>query len=198
MVACVCPTIAARREWLPAAIACYRAQTWPGRQLIIVADEDCDLPGELPSETRVIGVRRGLAIGAKRNIGCAETDAEFIAHFDDDDYSAPMRLATQIALLIACDKAVTGYHSMKFTDGRRWWKNRNIRSWAFDSSLVYRRDFWERHKFSPVNDGLEMAFRDAAWREGELVSVDAGDMMHASIHPGNTSPRAIGEGWEDL
>ena len=30
---------------------------------------------------------------------------------------------------------------------------------------------------------------------GELVTADAGDLMHATIHKGNTSPRKMGSAW---
>lgn len=164
------------------AIACFEAQTYERKRMIVVTDL-----AELPH----LG-----SIGDKRNAACLQaTDAEFICHFDDDDFSAPGRIADQVNRLLESGKAVTGYHSMKFTDGDKWWKNTNRPNWAFDASLCYRRSFWEAHRFDSINDGLEASFRAAAIREKQFLSVDAGDMMYATIHPGNTSRRDIGAGW---
>ncbi len=181
LVSCICPTMASRREWLPKAIACFDSQTIEEKELIVVDDS--------PS---------ARTLGDKRNLACARAKGEFIAHLDDDDWSAPGRLADQIALLVGTGKAVTGYHSMRFTDGSRWWKNVNTSRFAFGTSLVYRRDWWQAHPFPSLQIGEDAHFVNAAAREKQLIAVDAGDLMYATNHPGNTSRRHIGEGWIEV
>lgn len=44
----------------------------------------------------VVDVAPGASIGAKRNAGALAVEAEFIASFDDDDFSLPHRLSTQL------------------------------------------------------------------------------------------------------
>jgi glycosyltransferase involved in cell wall biosynthesis len=197
MITCLCPTIRSRRDWLGQAVACFLLQDFADREMLIVADDDCDLPRLLPG-IRSMRVRPGLSIGEKRNIGCAAATGDLIAHWDDDDYYGPGRLSDQYRMLIESGRDVAGYHSMRFTDGVRWWNNRNAYSWAFDASLLYRKSFWELHRFAPINDGAEHHFKTLAWRESRLVTGDAGLQMYATIHAGNTSRRVIGEGWDEL
>jgi glycosyltransferase involved in cell wall biosynthesis len=191
LVTVAMPTMASRREWLPKAIACFESQTWPNKELLIVDDGSVDL--QPSGRIRVLSIIAPL--GEKRNLACERAAGEFIVHFDDDDFSAPERIAEQVALLKRLDRAVAGFHSLRFTDGVNWWENHNHPGWAYDASLCYRRDFWKRHPFAPVNDGLEAEFRVAAASEKQLATMPAGDLMYATIHDGNTSRRHVGTGW---
>jgi O-antigen biosynthesis protein len=137
-------------------------------------------------------------IGAKRNYGCERAAGDVIAHFDDDDYSAPGRLADQVQRLLESGKAVTGFHSMRFTDGVRWWKYEGTPNYALGTSLCYRRDWWSSHRFPAVQIGEDNQLVAAAHSAGELVTADADDLMYATIHPGNTSPRKLGDNWKPL
>lgn len=87
---------------------------------------------------------------------------------------------------------VTGYHSMRFTDGGAWWQYKSTTpDYALGTSLCYRKSWWEAHPFPPLLECEDNAFVSIARAEGALLSVDAGDMMHATIHPHNTSPRQL-------
>lgn len=176
-------------------------QTYPNRELLIIADgEDIrDLTDDLPG-VRLIHVAEQRQIGAKRNFGCKRAEGEIVCHFDDDDYSAPGRIAAQVAALEAHpDKAVTGYHSMKFTDNAgAWWKYAGGLHYALGTSLCYRRAWQEKHPFPATQIGEDNAFVGTAWSLNELHTEDAGELMHATIHAGNTSPRTLGSAWTRL
>jgi glycosyltransferase involved in cell wall biosynthesis len=194
-----------RGEWLPKAIACFKAQTYVDRRLILVADRGMGGLLDLIADDSRISVieteRPGgktATVGEKRNAGNAASLGDVIVHWDDDDFSAPERIADQIERLQSGAKAVTGYHSMLFTDGKVWWKNSNTPEWAFDTSLCYLRSFWEAHPFPDINDGCEENLRIAAQKAKQLITADAGEMMYATIHGGNTSRRVIGEGWTEV
>jgi glycosyltransferase involved in cell wall biosynthesis len=140
-------------------------------------------------------------IGALRNAGCETARGEIIAHFDDDDFSAPGRLADQIGrMLAATGCSVTGYRAMRFTDGRQWWEYSGPAKYALGTSLVYRREWWLMHRFPEVMVGEDNGFVAQAAARGGLVSVPAGEMMWATIHAGNTSPRGnpTGSSWAKL
>lgn len=81
---------------------------------------------------------------------------------------------------------------MRFTDGRRSWRFERKDDFAIGTSLCYRKDWWSVHPFPPVQRCEDTAFVETAQKAGQLVSVDAGDLMVATIHPGNTSPRPTG------
>ncbi len=114
-----------------------------------------------------------------------------VCFIDDDDYSAPERVADQIQRLRESGKAVTGYRSMRFTNGREWWLYTGTPDYALGTSLCFRRDWWQSHRFTDKQVGEDYDFVVAARREGQIISVDAGEMMWASIHTSNTSPRQL-------
>lgn len=191
-----------RRQWLPQAIRSFQCQTYPDKEMLIVAC-GVDVGDLIPQDDRIVlmEVADGHKIGHKRNVGNEHANGEVILHFDDDDWSEPGRMADQVVRLESTGKSVTGYHSIKFTDGAKWWQYRGGNEWSFDTSLCYTKSFWEKHNFEPINDGLEAGFRGAAIRAGQFISVDGSAMMHATIHAGNTGPRVMTPGnisWTEL
>ena len=62
-------------------------------------------------------------------------------------------IADQIDRLLGSCNAFTGFHSMRFTDGVRWWKYEGNRSYALGTSLCYRRDWWNAHRFPAIHVG---------------------------------------------
>jgi len=176
---------------LPQAIQCYRAQTYLDRELLIVADGE-DVSNLIPDDAsiRLIHLERRLKTGDKRNFGCAQAFGSVIAHWDDDDYSAPGRLDDQICRLVESGKPITGYRTMRFTDGKDWWLHNNgLSYYAFGTSLCYRKDWWRTHPFKSVQEGEDTRF--VMEHPKEIAAVEAGDLMIATIHPDNTSPRKL-------
>lgn len=155
-------------------------------------------PVSVPDDVRLIQLPGRPTVGDKRNAGCSAARGEVIAHWDDDDYSAPGRLADQVGRL-ETGKSVTGYRSMRFTDGVRWWQYRGGPDYALGTSLCYRRDWWLGHRFPSVQVGEDNEFVAQARAHGAIASADAGDLMFATNHSGNTSPRNIvGASWTTL
>jgi len=87
---------------------------------------------------------------------------------------------------------------MPFTDGERWWKYEGTKGYALGTSLCYRRSWWQAHPFEAKNVGEDNDFVSVAVSAGRLISVDAGKMMYATNHPGNTSPRVMGDNWKHI
>lgn len=188
---CLCLT-RNRRQWLPQAIRCYQTQTYPNRELLILAD-GADVRDLVPQDDfsiRLVHIGPPGTIGDKRNCGCEHAQGELIANWDDDDWSAPERLEQQVARLIASGKAVTGYHSMRNTDhSGNWWRYEGAPSYALGTSLLFRKDWWREHRFPSLQIGEDTDFAKAAYMVNQLISVDAGEVMYFSVHPGNTSPK---------
>lgn len=200
---CLCLT-RNRREWLPKAIRCYQRQTYPNRELLILADGG-DVRDLVPPDDsiRLVHLEGSANIGEKRNFGCAHADGEIIAHWDDDDYSAPGRLTDQIDRLLNGGRACTGYRSMRFRleykGAERWWLYAGKPEFALGTSLVYRRDWWAGHKFPALQIAEDSAFVEVAGKAGELIVANAGDFMYATVHDGNTCPRVMsGSKWKEL
>lgn len=193
LVSCVCLT-RNRREWLPKAIACFQAQTYENRELVIISDGESviDLVPQRDPRIRlmVLGWSH-VVVGEKRNIGAEAARGNLIAHWDDDDYSAPGRLAHQVDVLQLGERAVTGFRHMKFTDGQSWWEYRGAKDFALATSLCYRKDWWASHPFQHLQCGQDELFSDQAAAKRQLNPDPRTDLMYATIHPGNTSPRVL-------
>jgi Glycosyl transferase family 2 len=200
-VTCLCLT-RNRREWLKKAIACYRAQSYKPTELLIIADgvEVADLiPSEEP-DIRLIHVEEGRNIGDKRNFGVTQARGKYIAHWDDDDWSAPDRLRDQCDRLRASGLPVTGYCQMDFEDSNgQWWRYHGERGYAPGSSLFYEKSWAMSHPFPTIQIGEDSDFVKDARQRKQVVSIPSNGMLTATIHPGNTSPRNThGEMWSQL
>lgn len=191
LVTCVCPT-RNHRAFLSRAIACFLAQTYEHRELMIIADGEEGVADLVPADPRIRLMVSGweITLSEKRNIGCQEAFGELIAHWDDSDVSAPPRLAAQVARLAESRRAVTGYSSMRFTDGVRWWRYDGLPSSALAGSLCYQREWWKGHQFV----GEESEFVEAAARQFAFVSEPARDRMYGMVHAGGVS----GPAWQEI
>lgn len=96
----------ARREMVQSAVLSFVKQDHPHRTLTIVNDgAPCHLSASFADNSfgcsgRVISAPRGASIGEKRNLAVqAVPEAEFVASFDDDDFSLPSRLSAQVVRL---------------------------------------------------------------------------------------------------
>jgi glycosyltransferase involved in cell wall biosynthesis len=193
LVSCLMPT-RGRPALARQALACWLAQTYPWRELVIVDDRD---DPSFPDGLHLDGVQyhmleRRLSVGAKRNIACSRAQGQIFCHFDDDDWSAPERIESQLRMLIGAGMSVAGYRSMRFTDGSRWWLYDSCNPlYALGTSLMYRREWWQANPFADLKIGEDNQAVAAARRASQLVTEDAGDQMIATIHPANTSPRVF-------
>lgn len=196
LVSAIMPT-RGRPDLSRRSLDCWRAQTWQEKELIILDDsEEPSFPaGVTEPGVRYLSVAVGqLSIGMKRNDCVAIAKGEIVVHFDSDDIYGPERIRDQVTRLEATGKSVTSYRNIKFTDGEKWWLNTNWPG-GYGASLCYRRDWWLKHPFPDTSDSEDWAFVQAAMQANVFVAADAGDLMYATIHPGNTSPRVIGAGW---
>jgi len=193
-----------RAELTRQAVDCFLAQTWPNKELVIVDDSEMPaFPRGAPSEAGIQywSEPGHKLVGAKRNLACSRAHGEIICHWDSDDYSAPGRIADQVARLLESGCVVTGYHTMVFLDqtARQAWRYKGDTNFALGTSLCYQRDFWKAHPF-PVDAKVGEDGWFIKQARGHLVSVDAGDLMFARNHGENTSPRQMVDSyrWQKL
>jgi hypothetical protein len=143
-----------------------------------------------------------LPLGEKRNLACSLAAGEILAHWDDDDWSAPSRLADQVGALTATDADVCGLSAMRYVDlrtGQGWlWRTDRHDPWLFGSSLCYRIGAWAQSPFAAVDSGEDAAFVAAI---DPRRRCDLGDLplVVATLHGGNTSSRhAAARDWHPL
>jgi glycosyltransferase involved in cell wall biosynthesis len=149
---------------------------------------------------RYVSVERCKALGHKRNIACQHARGEYIAHWDDDDWSAPDRLWIQVEELKRSGRAVAGFRQLYF-----WSETRNEAHlyegsprYAPGSTLVYRRDWWAVHPFPAINVGEDNIFVADAARKQQLMVMDGAGLMVATTHQQNTSPRSETRSWKPV
>jgi len=201
LISAIMPT-RARPLFITAALDCFISQTWYEKELVILDDSDCP---SFATPPQIEGVRyyrmaQRLAIGAKRNICCSRAEGDVICHWDDDDYSSPYRMEEQAERLIKTGAMVTGYHSMRFTDGARWWQYAGSeKDYALGTSLMYRREYWEAHPFpADKNVGEDSDFIHPARQAGTIACGDADGFMWARNHSQNTDERKMGVLWREI
>jgi glycosyltransferase involved in cell wall biosynthesis len=184
-----------RRSWLPHAIACFLRQDYEPREMLILADGE-DVADLIPNDARVRHVRMVdgyYTIGGKRNAGTLLARGDIIATWDDDDHSEPERLTDQADVLMHSPAQVTGYQSMRFTDGDRWFLYTGVAALCVGTSLCYRREWALAHPFEDKQIHEDLAFTLVAGQAQVFAVSTRLDLMHASIHSGNTSPRPVDE-----
>lgn len=196
LVSCIMPT-RDRRRFVPRAIACFLAQDYPERELVIVDDGVDSVADLVPADHRFNYIRLDsapLTVGAKRNLAIQHSGGTLIAHWDDDDWSAPSRLRRQVQPLLDSNAEASGLRRMLFVDdatGEVWlyeYPSTEQRPWLIGGSLVYRRAFWESTPFAAIQVGEDTRFllgRTAP----RLFEVADLNLYVATIHARNTSAK---------
>lgn len=188
LISCIMPT-RNRHEWVERAIENWQAQDYPTRELLIIDDEDADsCEGLIPADPRIIyrRVNGSPTIGWKRNYACWLARGNVIAHWDDDDWSGPNRLAEQYTEMRRHRVAVVGYNACLFywMEQQRAFLYKAPASYAVGTSLMYQRAYWCGHKFEDVQIGEDNAFVHGI-KPGSLYAYH-GRQIVARMHAGNT------------
>lgn len=172
---------------------------YPNRELLIL---NSGVPVEdlLPDDLRIRLIEvQSATIGELRNTAVRLAHGEIIAHWDDDDYSAPDRLMDQVVRMHKTKAMVTGYCEMLFESPSERWMFSSVANFAIGTSLMYRKDWALSHPFPAVQVAEDAAFSNYAREQKVLTTAPARDLMRASIHAGNTSPRRLkGDNWKQL
>ena len=194
LVSCLMPT-ANRRRWMPYAVAAFLHQDYEPRELVILDDGSDAVADLVPNDPRIRYARvpAGQSLGEKRNQACELARGEILAHWDDDDWSAPWRLSYQVEELQRREADVCGLDRLIFYDAEtdRAWRYRYGRGrlpWLAGSTLCYSRRVWRKHPFPNVDCG-----EDGLWLAGavgaRVLPLEREDFLVATVHEANTSPR---------
>jgi glycosyltransferase involved in cell wall biosynthesis len=195
LVSCIMPTYD-RRPFVAQAVEYFLRQEHPAKELVVVDDGPEPVADLLPEDRRIVYRRleRRTVLGAKRNLACDLARGHVIVHWDDDDWSAPHRLATQLAAL-ADGADLCGARSLLYYDpaaAQAWrfgWPVAH-RAWAAGATLAYPRSVWARSPFPELAVGEDTRF---VWGPGVTTVADVGDRdcVVGIVHRANTAPKAV-------
>ena len=194
LVSCIMPT-SDRRAFVPQAIRCFLRQDY-GRRELVVLDDGRDPIGDLvPDDPRIVYRRleERMLIGDKRNVACELARGDVIAHWDDDDWSAPHRLAYQVSELERHGADVCGTRRMLYlqpSHGRAWLLELPARQRRrlMGGTLCYRKAIWSRRPFLPLANGEDVRFLHGAHARNALALEDHRFYV-GLMHAANTSPK---------
>lgn len=97
-ISCICLTC--RTRWmLDLATKCFRNQTYPNKELVVVSDNNNKVirgyKEDNPDVKIVLTEPGQYTIGEKRNLAVEESSGEYVATWDDDDFFHYRRLEIQ-------------------------------------------------------------------------------------------------------
>jgi glycosyltransferase involved in cell wall biosynthesis len=198
LVSCIMPTCN-RRRFVGQSIRCFLRQDYPAKELIILDDGEDAVADLVPNDERIRYRRSAgrMPLGEKRNLACAQSSGEFIAHWDDDDWAAPSRLGVQVAHLQAAGADACGATELLhyLPAAEQAWLYRyppEERPWLIGCTLVYRRSAWVRHPFPAIHVGEDNAF---VWSlaPDRIAAIPDRTLYVAILHPGNTGRKDLAD-----
>lgn len=169
------------------------SQTYKNIIEIIIADDGDEkeiLTLNIPYQIKYIKCHR-MSIGNKRNLLVENAKGEYIAHFDTDDIYFPTYIEHSIELMTEKKKNAVGTSDMYFLfkDGHTGAMRNPLLSMANEATLVYKKSFWEKGKFSQNNTSEGIKFLSG--RHWEVAHSDIKKVMLCLCHEENTVDKEI-------
>lgn len=191
LVSCLMPTQAARwKNGEPPGVAAFKAQTYERRELVLVTCDPCE---EMDASGFDVNVVDKATLGGLRQDSLELAAGEYVATWDDDDWSHPDRLKFQIGALSAVPHAeacLLLQINVNDTIRERQFLS-PLHGW--EMTMVARRDSM------PAYDRSRQFGEDTdlVGRLGRVVIVDRPELYRLNVHPGCTaSHRWSKEWWE--
>lgn len=185
-VSCIMPC--SRPEDLPRAIALFDRQTYPDKELIIIAGSSENIPLER-EDVRFVHCS-DPTIGHRRNEGCAYSRGGVIVHLDSDDWYAPDWIELSVDYLMESGAELVGLNSCFFYQPHsQAWQYAFAEGckmpYVLGATMCYWKNTWIRNKFDKVMIGEDARF--AAAVGGGVSNHLHAESFVAMIHGRNTS-----------
>ncbi|MEU6555906.1 glycosyltransferase [Streptomyces sp. NPDC046915] len=171
------------------AIRCFRAQTYPNLELVVVEDGTDDALERHIREQGDPRIRHhrlppeGRPLGDLRNEAADRATGPYVCQWDDDDLYDPERVETQMAAILAL-----GVDACFLARERLWWPARRklavscVRVW--EGSMVCAKDRLPR--YPALRRGEDTPVAEGVVRSCRVVSVDAPELYTYVCHGSNT------------
>lgn len=193
-VSCLCVTHF-KPHMLERAIACFKEQTYPNKQLVVVYEEadslTCKFMAALPASSEIKPVQIPAAaskvvLGQLRNVSVREADGEFVCQWDDDDWYDPERIAAQIDCLRQAEKeACVLSRWIVYDDCRNKAYLSHRRLW--EGSILCRRQVMLDHPYDSLEKGEDTSVINYLRGSNSLaVMEDMPELYVYTFHGTNT------------
>ena len=171
------------------AIHCFQIQSYPARELVIIDDDHDDTLARAVAalhDPRIIYTRlpaSALPLGELRNLALARTTGAYVAQWDDDDLSAPDRLAVQMAAIttLRADACFLQRHTLWWPQQRRF-AHSNRRIW--EGSFVASKAVMSAYPALPRGEDTPVIARILSERRAAVL--DAPQLYTYVFHGANT------------
>jgi len=171
------------------AIMNYRLQTYPNRQLLILAESSDDqsaavvrqFAGDPSIQFHTVDPAAGSTLGELRNLTINLAKTEYVAQWDDDDVSHPERLSLQLALILKTNYvACTLSGAVIYCNGRAVISER--RPW--EGSLLCKKS--AHPAYPSLRRGEDTVVINQLVTAGKLIFLDRPELYLYIFHGGNT------------
>ena len=106
-ISCLLVTANGRIEYFKKSVQCFLSQTYPNKELLIINEGPREYQEEISeyisqfdnADIRTEFLNGEYTLGALRNISIGLADGDLFCQWDDDDFNAPQRLATQYSFM---------------------------------------------------------------------------------------------------
>lgn len=195
IISCIMPTSAARKDFIPLAVAYFLRQDYANAELIVLDDGEESVESLIPGTERIRYVRPPgsfSSLGDKRNHACKLAKGEIILHWDDDDWYAPDWISRQVATLESQQADICGLNTLYFFNpalGQAWKYvySYNKHPWVAGATLAYRKSVWEQQPFRSVDVGEDNQF--VWYTKARTVAHEHTEGFVSILHGNNTSPK---------
>jgi glycosyltransferase involved in cell wall biosynthesis len=189
LISCILAT-GNRERFVPQALRCFVAQTYPHRELVVVDDGEVPV-GRLCRATpgvRYLRLDRRTPTGTKLNLGIEAARGSILQKIDDDDYYAPRFLATAAERLQASRsaRAIAGWDCflILLAAAARPALFFSGHGWLAGGTLCFRRAVWEAAPFRDVAKDEDAYFLED--HAGPRVRIRAPEQYVLVRHGRNT------------
>jgi hypothetical protein len=196
LVSCLMVTCG-RFEMAKRSIHCFCQQTYPNKELVIIDNDETD---SLANWVKTLQDRRIVylhlpkerkILGELRNIAVERANGTYIALWDDDDLSAPKRLAIQMAVIHTFQTDVC------FLQRLQLWSPQE-RRFAISSRRLWEGSFvCAKEKLAPypiLHKGEDTPVAEQIALQGRIALLDFPELYTYIFHNGNTSDSQHFEG----
>lgn len=178
-VSCLCPTYA-RFSFLRQSLACFLAQDWPEKELVILNDHPTPIRCDIENVRVVNAPRRFPGLSWKKQALLELAEGRFVANWEDDDFYLPWHLSHWLPVFVIMNNAEilhirTAYRSRGVAEKFRIHDMRTVQSplpHGFESQMFYRTEAVRKVGYPPRWVKPDKWLLDHFHRRGQVCDVD--------------------------